>query len=221
MTFKDWIQEHILPGIFWLFVHATGATLKIRAIGEQRAEKLRKNGEKLVYVFWHGRHFLLLYYMGNRGVSVMVSPSRDGLLISDVLRKSGFGIVQGSSDKSPVRALVTAIKQMKSGINIGFAVDGPKGPFQKVKPGALYLAKKMNAYIIPLTFSSKPCFMIKSWDRYMIPAPFSRAVLIFGEPCRMSADSDEATIQKECMNIENTLNSMTLRADRYMGRHCE
>lgn len=221
MTFKDWFHEHILPGIFWLFVHATGATLKIRAIGEKRVEALRKNGEKLIYVFWHGRHFLLIYYMGYRGIHVMVSPSRDGLLISAVLRKSGIGIVQGSSDKSPVRALVNAIQRMKSGGDIGFTVDGPKGPFHKVKPGALYLAKKMNACIIPLTFSSRPSFSMRSWDKYMIPAPFSKAVLIFGKPYRLSADSDEKTIQKECINLENILNSMTLRADRFVGRHHE
>lgn len=212
------LYQNIYPGTARIFMFLLGNTLKIQTVGEKPVEVLRKQGKRLIYALWHGRFFILAYYMGHRNISIMVSPSRDGLIITHVLKKFGFGIVQGSSDKSPVRALVDAVRQMKSGCNIAFTVDGPKGPPNKVKPGAIYLAKKMEAYIIPLTASSLKSISLRSWDRYMIPLPFSRAVVVFGKPYRLSNINNEETVKMECEDLERRLNRITELADRYVKK---
>jgi lysophospholipid acyltransferase (LPLAT)-like uncharacterized protein len=218
LQIKNWFYKYILTWFGWIFIHIICHTLKIQSIGENHIERLRKKGEKLVYTFWHGRHFFLVHYLGHRNISVMVSPSRDGMLIANILKKSGFDIVQGSSNRSPIRALVDAIRQMKSGKDIAFTVDGPKGPIHKVKPGALYLANRMNAYIIPVTTAFESSIKINSWDRYIIPKPFSKAIIYFGKPYRLSNEHSDSAIKKECFNLEKNLNNISSIADSFFIR---
>jgi lysophospholipid acyltransferase (LPLAT)-like uncharacterized protein len=213
MKFKDFLYEHLYPALADAVMRAICRTLRIETRGEERVDSLRQDNKRLVYSFWHGRHFLLAHYMGGRNILVMVSPSRDGRLIANILIKSGIGVVSGSSHRNPVRALVEAIQKMKAGSDIGFTVDGPKGPIHKVKPGAIYLAKKMQAHILPLTVGFKDCWTLKSWDSYQIPKPFTRAVILFGEPYQVNADLSEAEIEKSSIELENKLNQISAKAD--------
>jgi len=144
----------------------------------------------------------------------MSSISRDGQLQANVLKKFGYGIAYGSSKSSPVRALVGAIQKMRDGWDIALTVDGPTGPIYKVKPGALFLAKKLDAVIIPLTFTAKPSLILRSWDKYMLPKLFGKAVLICGNPIKLSKEMDEKTVQEESMMLEKVLNEYLLEADR-------
>lgn len=144
----------------------------------------------------------------------MSSTSRDGILQASILKKFKYEIISGSSAKSPVRALIGSIQKMRMGYNVGFAVDGPTGPLYKVKPGAIYLAKKMQVPIIPISFSANPAIILKSWDKYLLPKPFAKSAIIFGKPFCPSANLDGNTVISECKNLENILNRLTLQADR-------
>ena len=148
----------------------------------------------------------------------MVSTSLDGQLIANTLKIFGYEIIFGSSNRSPVRALVRSIQKMEQGFDVAFTVDGPRGPANKVKPGALFLAKKMNAIIIPATSSACPSITFKSWDRYLLPKPFAQAAIVFGQPFIPSSHSGEETLREECQLIENTLNEITKQADQLVGR---
>ena len=213
MKIKDFIYKNVLPVLGWLMINLISITTRIHTENEQIVNEIKKKGQKFIYIFWHGRHFLLVRHFSNRNIAIMASTSRDGLLLANILRKFNYEIVPGSSAKSPVRALITAIQKMKQGYTLAFAVDGPTGPIYKPKPGAIYLAKKMNACIIPVTSSAKPAITMKSWDRYMIPKPFSRAALIFGNPFYPSKETDDETIQKECLILEKQLKQITTDAD--------
>ena len=144
----------------------------------------------------------------------MSSTSRDGRLQAKILKKFHYEIIPGSSSKTPVRALIQSLKKIQEGYNFAITVDGPTGPIYKVKPGALYVAKKTGATIIPMSFSSSPAFVIKSWDRYLMPKPFSRAVHLIGEPWQPSPDLNEQTLEQEALHLEKILNSLTEKADR-------
>ena len=219
MKLQDWIYEHILPTMGWAAINALTVTFRVESVGEDRVEALRKKGQRIVYVFWHGRQFLLVRYMSNRNICIMSSTSRDGRLQAHILKKFGYEIVYGSSSKTPIRALVGSIQKMRAGYAVAFAVDGPRGPFHKVKPGALFLAKKTDALIVPATFSAHPAIILKkTWDQYMLPKPFARAVVIFDKPFRPSSHVDETIIQKESVFLESALNRITEQADALVAQ---
>lgn len=213
MVVKDWTYQHILPQVSWLAIQLLYSTIRIQTLGEDEVKRLRNEKKKIVYVLWHGRQFLVLRYMAHKHIGAMASTSRDGKLIANILQRWGYKIIPGSSEKNPVRALFGGIKKMRAGFHTLLTVDGPRGPIYKVKPGALFLAKKMNAFIVPITFSAKPAIMFKSWDKYLLPKPFARAVIVFGKPLHLSSDKKECTIQEECQLLEKTLNQITERAD--------
>ena len=217
MKYKDFLYEKLYPLIGNRFLHSLCGTLKIESINEDPMESLRTQGCPLVYAFWHGRHFLLVHYMGHRDISVVVSSSHDGSLIANILLKSGFGVVRGSSHRNPVRALVEAVRQMKQGKHIAFTVDGPKGPAHQVKPGAVYLAKRMNAYMVPVSVGFSRYWTLKSWDRYRIPKPFARAKIIFGKPYRLSEDISENAIQQACVELAEKIDTITREVDAQLN----
>lgn len=209
----DWLYHNILPTLAWGAINSLSVTLRIQTAGEDQIETLRRNKQRLIYAFWHGRQFLLVRYMSKKNLVIMSSTSRDGILQANILQKFGYEIVPGSSAKSPVRALIGSIQKMREGFDPAIAVDGPTGPIYKVKPGALYLAKKMNAPIIPMTFSANPAVTLKSWDKYLLPKPFSRTAIVFGKPFYPSPKLDDKTMEQECNLIGEKLDQITEMAD--------
>jgi len=208
------LYQHLLSILAWLSIHSIYVTLKIKSIGDDQFKAYKRKGQKIIYAFWHGRQFLLVRYMSNRNISIMSSTSRDGILQSNILKKFKYEIISGSSAKSPVRALIGSIHKMRAGFDVGFAVDGPTGPLHKVKPGTLFLAKKMDVPIIPISFSAEPAITLRSWDRYLLPKPFAKSVIIFGKAFKPSPYLDNDTIYRECRDLENILNDITKQADR-------
>jgi len=216
MQTKDWMYKNVFSTMAWIAINSLHITLKIKAIGKEKIDQLADSGEKLIYTFWHGRQFLLVRYLSKNPIVVMSSISRDGILQANILKKFGYAIAFGSSSKSPVRAIIGALQKMRTGYNLAVAIDGPTGPIYKVKPGAIYLAKKTNAFIVPTTFSARPRLTLKSWDKYLLPFPFAQSVMYFGEPFQPSPDLNEKTIQKECDFLEKTLNQITETSDRIL-----
>jgi lysophospholipid acyltransferase (LPLAT)-like uncharacterized protein len=217
--YKSWTYKFILPSVLWLFMKLLTDSLKLRIIGEVTVDHLRKQGKRIVYAIWHGRQFILVSQLPKKHVSVMSSTSRDGRLQAAILRKFGFEIVFGSSRRSAVRALVGVIKKMNKGWDVAMAVDGPTGPIHQVKPGALFLAKKCGACVVPLGYSTRRGIVMKAWDRYLLPIPFSRTVFIYGEPLYPSPDMDQETMDRENLELKAVLDRMMKKADRIAGRH--
>jgi len=214
---KNWLYLHVYPRILTGFIKIITATLRIEAVGEDRVRDLRTQNHRIVYAVWHGRHFLIIPRFASPEVCVLTSTSRDGTLIADILMRFGFNIIPGSSHKSPVRALLTSIQRMKEGKDLIFAVDGPTGPIYEVKPGALFVAKKADAFIVPVSFSYKPAVIFKSWDRYMLPLLFAKTTVVFGEPFRPSTDLSDEVVERERLHVQETLKRLTSEADLMAG----
>ena len=219
MRLPNWTYKHVLPFIAWIAMKMVTSTLRIKRIGEHNVESITKSGKKVIFAIWHGRQFLIIPSLSRWQVSVMVSTSRDGLLIAKVLKKYDYTIIPGSSHRSPLRALRGSIKSIQEGYNYLIAVDGPTGPIHKIKPGVIYLAKKTNAVIIPVTYSARPAKILNSWDRYVLPKPFAKAVLVFGDPFSPSHSVDDDILKKECHLLETSLKKMTQKADEMVSNY--
>jgi lipopolysaccharide heptosyltransferase II len=166
-----------------------------------------------IYSFWHGNIFSMMMSNQKSNIVIMVSLSRDGELLSNILLKFGYLVVRGSSSKDAKRALIKIIRYAKNGYSLAFAVDGPKGPYHKLKPGAIYTAQKTRMPIIPISCSSKYKIVLKkSWDKTIIPLPFSKTIQIYGEPIYVN---DGDNIEEKTAFVETKTNKLFDFTDKY------
>lgn len=139
----------------------------------------------IVFCFWHGDQAGLLAHPRPRPVVVMSSLSADGELQTHILSRLGFIVTRGSSSHGGTAGLKTLIREMENGADAAFAVDGPRGPFHKAKPGAITAARETGAIIVPIvTHASRAWVFEKAWDRYSLPKPFARVKLVRGRGIR-------------------------------------
>ncbi len=165
-------------------IRIVGGTLRRREIGLEHLEAARRNasGGRVVFAFWHGHQFPLVYTWRRRGVAVLTSLSRDGTLQSLILGGLGYHIVRGSASRGAIRGLVGIIRAVKEGRDSAFAVDGPRGPYHEIKPGVLFTAWKTGAVIVPITSAVRRAHVFRrAWDRYIFPWPFTRCLVAYGE----------------------------------------
>jgi lysophospholipid acyltransferase (LPLAT)-like uncharacterized protein len=187
-------------------------------VGKEISDRLTAEGNNVIYAFWHGRQFLLFHNHRNTGIVIPASESRDGEIQAGVLQHFGFDVVRGSSKRKGDRALLGLVDGLRKGKNIALAVDGPRGPIYEVKQGITYLAGKLNKPIIPVSTSAKRFWILeKIWDKYMLPVPFTRGVIVYGEPIVVQGiQADE--LESKRRELTDALNSVMNRADAYFHR---
>nr|WP_321514318.1 lysophospholipid acyltransferase family protein [uncultured Pseudodesulfovibrio sp.] len=187
-----------------------GKTLRFEVHGDLKSiiEKSRQ-GKPYVFALWHGEFLPLISYVNrfdNRFV-IMVSQSKDGEFISRLLERSGHITVRGSSSRGGVRALINAKRLMLKEKLIGaVTVDGPRGPRHKVKDGIFLLAQRTGAQIIPLRAYASQKKEFNSWDRFMLPYPFSKCRFYLGEPMDVTTEKlDKDVLKQEGARLEKRM----------------
>ena len=172
-----------------------------------------------IVAFWHGRMFLLPFALKSYAekVAILISRHRDGELIARIVEKMGFKTVRGSSGKGKggERAFKEMVKLIEEGYTIAITPDGPKGPREVAKPGVAKLAMKTGVPVYPLTFSASWKFNLNSWDRFLIPYPFSKCRVILGEPIKPENFETEEELRTE---IELKLKELTEKTDTTGGK---
>jgi lysophospholipid acyltransferase (LPLAT)-like uncharacterized protein len=200
-----------------LVIRAAGLALSwlIRAIGatvrfEVRGWEHHTESEPLVYCFWHNRIPIATYFWRHRGIVVMSSRSFDSEYIARFIQRFGYGTAKGSSTRGARAGLIQMIRAVRAGKSAAFTVDGPRGPIYEAKPGALLLAAKSGAAILPFSISLDRCWRLPSWDRIEIPKPFARAHVVIGE--RMYVD--DADDETQHARLQRALEDLRDQSDR-------
>jgi lysophospholipid acyltransferase (LPLAT)-like uncharacterized protein len=190
------------------------ATLKVERLHFDRYLGLRARGLPVLFALWHGRMFLSIQAHRGEGIVTMASRSKDGEIIAGWLERNGYSVVRGSTTRGGGEALRRMVRSVRSGSYAALTVDGPNGPPRVVQPGVVQLARLTGAWILPITSSaSKPRFLA-SWDRYLLPLPFSRGFVAYGEPFPIPREmSDEAALAR----IASALDAATAEADAAAG----
>lgn len=193
-----------------LFTDLLSRTLRFSQQGLDQCEQLRTRGAKFVVAFWHDELFPLIHLHRNQGVVAVVSQSQDGEFLSQVMARFGFHLARGSSRKGGAGALIAARRAMRErGADIVFTVDGPRGPRHKVKEGAVYLAAKTGAHLVPLRVSMSRAFVFrKAWDRFQLPWPGALCRVVYGQPYRVPEVLTPEELAGECSQLENRLNAL-------------
>lgn len=148
--------------------------------------------DPVVYLFWHNRLFPFIFTHRRRGVVVLVSTHRDGELVAGVLRIFGFGLARGSATREGSKAVRSALEGIKRGRSVAITPDGPRGPRYEFKEGAWRLAAGLRVPILYVGVAYSSCWELGSWDRFMLPKPFSRCVVYLEEEKDPIVDSQEA-----------------------------
>ncbi|PLX41814.1 MAG: hypothetical protein C0608_04275 [Deltaproteobacteria bacterium] len=200
----------LVPPITTLYLRVLRATL---SISEEGRENIDAEGSKLLAV-WHNRLFAPIMQLGDLGIGVVVSQSEDGEMITRVIEKLGFIGIRGSSSRGGSNALRGILRHAKSGNNIAFTPDGPRGPRYKVKPGIAFAAQRTGLPFIPIGVSASRKKVFASWDRFQLPHPFSNVQFIYGEPLIFDKNDD---IDDVIGRIEAALVEVNERADAMLG----
>ena len=211
LKFTDWLILVVAAPLIYLL----GLTLRIREVGRGDLGPRGKQDEAPLWALWHETILMSVWYHRRQKVRVMISASRDGELISAIARLFGYVPVRGSSSKGGKEAAAEMVDNLKEGKRSAITPDGPRGPRRQLKLGVVTIARLSGRPVVPFTFEAEKCWRLKSWDRFIIPKPFSRAVFVYGEPIRIPAEGGEdkaylALIQAEMDRVQNI-------AEKYFG----
>ncbi len=189
-------------------------TTKFESIGYDNLKPILDRNENYIGAFWHSRLILEgVLFRGTRAI-IMIGRHQDAEYYARILRHYGFILARGSSTRGGSSALKAVVDAVKEGYSAGIVPDGPRGPACVAQMGVIEIAKLTGRPIIPVANSIRRRFHVKSWDRMLIPLPFTRGVHIFGEPIHVPPDADEAMMESIRQNLEQVLNELTARADR-------
>jgi len=202
----------------WILILLLGKLTKITYVNRKYLDSLNASGKGYIALLWHGRILLPIYAHRKDSVVAMVSQHSDGEMIAYIVHKLGYRTVRGSSTRGGNEAFHNMIAELKKNAICTIMPDGPKGPRHKLKPGALYMAQKTGAFILPLTFSSDKHIIVNSWDQFMIFKPFSRSVIMYGEPVRVPSDLSEEQLEEFRIELEKKMIQLEKKADEYFQK---
>lgn len=217
-TLKQRVLIRVAAFAFFAFIRILGSTLRFEMEGGERLEAVRATGKLPIYAFWHDRIFYFTASFRDRGIVVMTSRSFDGEYIARFIQRFGFGAIRGSSSRGGSRALVEMIKAIRAGHEMAFTIDGPRGPRHVVKPGPVMLARKTGNPIVAGSAAAQSYWTINSWDRLQIPKPFSKVVVVVGEPIYVDESAGEPELESALSRMQKTLDDTTVQAEEWYKR---
>ena len=176
-------RTRVLPWVVWVFYRLWMATWRVTIIESEGLKRALAAGKPLVFAHWHGIELAIVSLVRPYRIATMVSTSKDGELMDFVIRRFGGATSRGSSTRGGIGALKGLLRLMSGGYQASLAVDGPKGPLHKVKPGVLELSRLAEAHIVPMgAAATRKIVFEKSWNKAFLPKPFSRVCIVFTEP---------------------------------------
>lgn len=197
----------------YLLVYLIGRSMRWQAVGLEHLDAIYRSGRRAIFTFWHNCIFPATWFWRNRSILVMTSMNFDGEYIARIIWGHGYGAARGSSSRGATRALLEMAEWLRQGRDVAFTVDGPRGPRYLAKPGPVFLAKKTGAAIFCFHISMKWKIELKSWDRFQIPLPLSRAVVLMAPPIYVPPDADDELIRSKHEEMQATLDKLRRAGD--------
>jgi hypothetical protein len=184
---------------------------------ERHDEATGRSGGGAVYVTWHQRMSYFFYFGGSHHVTTMVSRSRDGEYAARLAACLGFRTVRGSSSRGGTTAVRELTQRIREGELGGMLADGPQGPPRVAKMGSVMIARNAGVPIIPVLWGADRCWMFNSWDRYLVPKPFAKIVLLAADPLWIPQTVRGDDLEPYRLLLEERLNQGTRWCDEQLG----
>jgi lysophospholipid acyltransferase (LPLAT)-like uncharacterized protein len=168
--------------------------------------------QNYIGALWHNRllvfPLVLRRFFPNRNGAALISASRDGDLLTDAIERFGFDVVRGSSSRLGASALLQLSDTLAAGRDVVITPDGPRGPAYELGPGIIFLAQKTGAPVLPMNLEYSNCWRFKSWDRFILPRPFSRVRVIVGQPQHVRSTTTTDAFEAERLRLQIAMMSL-------------
>lgn len=214
------VREWVIPRFFQAWHSALFCTVKVTTTGYGRGMPLATNGEQgAVIVCWHDKTLAPLHILRDLNLAGMISTSRAGQLQGAFWARYGWRIVWGSTKKREgVRALREGMRLLREGQSFAFTPDGPKGPRHKVQGGVVYMASNAPGVILPIGVAASRGWLLPTWDKHLIPKPFSHVHLHMAKPLHLPPDIPKSELPQWLQVVEDALEAAEREAERRVGR---
>ena len=190
-------------------------SLRITILNKEVIDKLESENKNYVVAFWHGTMLLPWFLHRNKNLSALISKSKDGDLLTKILKSWKYTVVRGSSNKGGDIALGIMVDYARNKVSVAVTPDGPRGPGHKMKAGALITAKKSGIPLVLVGVGYKKKRILKSWDKFQVPKFFSAAKTIYAGPFYISKDLNYNETNELILKYEKQLNELQREADKF------
>ncbi len=168
-------------------VRALATTWRITTVHEDRWRPLYEARRPHVFLLWHEALLPLLWHHRRQAIAIVVSEARDGQYLADFAASLGYRAVRGSSTRGAARALLGAVRELRSRVRGRLHARRPAGPRRELKPGVVAAAQRGGGIVVPLHAEAERAWRLNSWDRFMIPKPAARVRIVYGRPFEVAA----------------------------------
>jgi lysophospholipid acyltransferase (LPLAT)-like uncharacterized protein len=204
----------VIPRVVWALLWLVGLTWRFEVIAEDGVTPVvfgQQAGAE-IYCFWHQCVLPCTLYFRRSHAVILISRSFDGELITRVLRLFGFGAVRGSSSRSAREGLLGLKDVIESGRTAIFTADGPRGPIYQTKMGPIKLAQLTGAPIGAFHLQPEHAWVMKSWDRFLVPKPFTRICVSWAQWTRVPQDLSADAFESKRQELNGALERARMRA---------
>lgn len=207
------LRHAVVAGAGGRAVSSVLATARYERIGIDHYETLRSAGRNVIFILWHGRLLPLSWYHRHQRIVTLISASNDGEYIARIVQRWGYDVVRGSSSRGGGEALRQLVRNARAGRSLAITPDGPRGPRERMKPGPLAVAQLTGVPLLPVAAGADGAWWFEGWDRFLVPRPFARIRIAYGEPLHVPRDAGEAELRALGEEAERRINQVMAIAD--------
>ena len=211
---KKFLFNFIFPYLLYTLILVWCWTIRESRKNPEAEDYVRKLSGGYILTLWHGRIFYLFYYLRRRpDFHLLISPSLDGDLLAQLARLMGYSVIRGSTFKKAVPSARSLIKVLRSGENIIIIADGSRGPCKEAQSGSIQIAGITDSPLIPMSYGAINKIKLNTWDRFVLPLPFTRCKINFGKCITVSHRPDSNSVLKKQAELTVALNHLTVESE--------
>ena len=212
---KNYFIKKFLSLVGALYVYIVYISSQKTFINKDNFNKLILENKSFIYALWHDQLLLSPFtWQTKNRIDILISKHKDGDIIADLIKYHGFNSIRGSTnnpskekEKNTISSIRKIIKTLKANVSIGITPDGPRGPRHKVSEGTINIARISNKKILPMALAYKEQWVLNTWDKFIIPKPFNKICIVWGDPIDIEINKIDVPIQQEA--LEKSLINIT------------
>ncbi|MDB9818590.1 lysophospholipid acyltransferase family protein [Pelagibacterales bacterium] len=220
---KNYFVKKFLSLVGAFYVYIVYVSSKKIFINKTSFDNLILENESFIYALWHDQLLLSpLTWQTKKRIDILISKHKDGDIIADLIKYHGFNSIRGSTnnpykekEKNTISSIRKIIKTLRGNVSIGITPDGPRGPRHKVSEGTINISRISNKKILPMALDYKKKWVLSTWDKFIIPKPFNKICIVWGDPLDTIINKKDTSKQQE--TLEKSLINITEIATNHIG----
>jgi len=212
---KNYFIKKFLSLVGALYVYIVYISSQKTFINKDNFDKIILENKSFIYALWHDQLLLSPFtWQTKKKIDILISKHKDGDIIADLIKYHGFNSIRGSTnnpnkekEKNTISSIRKIIKTLKANVSIGITPDGPRGPRHKVSEGTINISRISNKKILPMALAYKKQWVLNTWDKFIIPKPFNKICIVWGDPIDIEINKIDVPIQQEA--LEKSLINIT------------